>query len=300
MASSGKADHQKSKLYAVNASKGFSYYLPKTAQGHLKMLLKQLPSAARSIYNEHYRDLMCGKACAATSAAAMADFVRAFPRCAKMHNAFASEMNAEIESNVHEGYEPVLFPIVDEPGPEGEDEEVEIQGRASRKRQQAPVDFSAPTKKAKTIHESSPRSSTQGNGKVMPLSTSNTSNWPSRESSPLSDVPSSEGDALSDDNLTGSEDSHALLTSDDIDQGIVSKLAGEDHITPDSPTDATAPPSPSIPLANPPKTPEAREGSPQPLDDSVGTELASPPDTVSLEDVTWEDGLAAIEAFDWS
>lgn len=296
MASSGKADHQKSKLYAVAASKGFSYYLPKTAQGHLKLLLKQLPSAARSIYDEHYRDLMCGKACAATSAAAMADFLSAFPRSAKMHNAFASEMNAEIQSNVHEGYEPVLFPIVDEPGPEGEGEEDEIQGRVSKKRRQAPVDTSAPTKKVKTVHESSPRAPTRVNGKEKPLTTPNVSDWPSRDSSPLSDVPES---AFSDEHSTLSEDSHPSLTSDDVDQDKVSKLAGENHITPDPLTDV-APPSPSIPLSTPPGTKQAREGSPQPLDDSVGTEPASPSDTVFLEDVTWEDGLAAIEQFDWS
>ncbi|KAJ4318928.1 hypothetical protein N0V94_004158 [Neodidymelliopsis sp. IMI 364377] len=48
--------------YAISASKGFSYYLPKPAQQHLQSLIKQLPSPARPIYTEYYRDLMCAKA----------------------------------------------------------------------------------------------------------------------------------------------------------------------------------------------------------------------------------------------
>jgi hypothetical protein len=100
--------------YAISASKGFSYYLPKPAQQHLQSLLKQLPSPARPIYTEYYRDLMCAKACAADSAAAMASFVtESFPEVAGTHNEFAKEMNGEMEKHEHEGYAPVLFPVVE-------------------------------------------------------------------------------------------------------------------------------------------------------------------------------------------
>ncbi|XPT00664.1 hypothetical protein M3J09_009815 [Ascochyta lentis] len=116
MAASRKPDSDKSSEYAIAASKGFSYYLPKSAQQDLQKLLKQLPSPARSIYDEYYRDLMCSKACAAESAAAMATFVtESFPVVARRHNAFAGKMNAEIQSDMHEGYLPILFPIVREP-----------------------------------------------------------------------------------------------------------------------------------------------------------------------------------------
>lgn len=116
MVSSHQVDCEKAAKYAIAASKGFSYYLPKSAQRHLQELLKQLPSAARSVYNEYYRDLMCAKACAPESAVAMKNFVTSsFPKIAKKHNAFAHEMNEEIDVNEHEGYEPVKFPIVAEP-----------------------------------------------------------------------------------------------------------------------------------------------------------------------------------------
>lgn len=116
MTSSRRVDAYGSTEYAVAASKGFSYYLPKSAQRHLRELLKQLPSAARSIYNEYYRDLMSAKACAPESAAAMASFVKSsFPNIAQKHNTFAREMNKEIDDNEHEGYEPTKFPIVTKP-----------------------------------------------------------------------------------------------------------------------------------------------------------------------------------------
>src|SRR5690242_9312633 len=67
-----------SQKYALAASKGFSYLLPKTAQARLRSLLKALPTPARAIYNEYYRDIMCAKACAPESAAALAVFVQQF------------------------------------------------------------------------------------------------------------------------------------------------------------------------------------------------------------------------------
>ncbi|KAJ4343991.1 hypothetical protein N0V95_006446, partial [Ascochyta clinopodiicola] len=104
MTASGQPNQDKSSKYAIAASKGFSYYLPKTAQQDLQTVLKQLPSPARSIYNEYYRDLMSAKACAPESAGAMATFVtESFPMVAKLHNAFVRKMNEEIRSNQHEG-----------------------------------------------------------------------------------------------------------------------------------------------------------------------------------------------------
>jgi hypothetical protein len=157
MASSRKVDPDKSAKYAIAASKGFSYYLPKSAQRHLQELLKQLPSAARSIYDEYYRDLMCAKACAPESAAAMTKFVASsFPKIAKKHNAFAREMNEEIDINEHEGYQPIKFPIVAEPDIDDEEAGV-VGGGTGRKRKQAyagpsssPNPGVTPQKKAKT------------------------------------------------------------------------------------------------------------------------------------------------------
>ncbi|KAH6639731.1 hypothetical protein C7974DRAFT_410685 [Boeremia exigua] len=156
MTSSREVDPGKLTMYAIAASKGFSYYLPKSAQRLLQTLLRQLPSTARSIYNEYYRDLMCSKACARESAAAMAKFVDTFPKIAAMHNAFAREMNAEIESDVHEGYQPVKFPIVRERVVDAEKE--------NKKRKRIPAEsaaLSAPiSKKAKAEQHLQPDTTT--------------------------------------------------------------------------------------------------------------------------------------------
>ena len=148
MAASRKVDPEKAAKYAIAASKGFSYYLPKSAQVHLKELLRQLPPTARSIYDEYYRDLMSAKACAPESAVAIANFVtKTFPVIAKKYNVFAKEMNEEIESNEHEGYVPVKFPLVDEPDVEAEDNAVT--SSRSKKRKRASTKATT-TKKAKT------------------------------------------------------------------------------------------------------------------------------------------------------
>ncbi|KAF3031891.1 hypothetical protein E8E11_000456 [Didymella keratinophila] len=159
MTSSRKTDSDKAAKYAIAASKGFSYYLPKSAHRHLQELLKHLPSAARSIYDEYYRDLMCAKACAPESAAAMTKFVTSsFPKIAKKHNAFAREMNEEIDINEHEGYEPVKFPIVAEP--DIDEEEAATVADTGKKRKRAPAGFTSfpnhgatPQKKAKAKPE---------------------------------------------------------------------------------------------------------------------------------------------------
>ncbi|KAL1600217.1 hypothetical protein SLS59_005841 [Nothophoma quercina] len=148
MAASRKVDPEKAAKYAIAASKGFSYYLPKSAQVHLKELLRQLPPAARSIYDEYYRDLMSAKACAPESAIAIANFVtKTFPVVAKKYNVFAKEMNDEIESNEHEGYVPVKFPLVDKPDVEADDNAVT--SSRSKKRKRAPTEATT-MKKAKT------------------------------------------------------------------------------------------------------------------------------------------------------
>jgi hypothetical protein len=153
MTFSRRVDSQKAAKYAIAASKGFSYYLPKSAQRHLQELLKQLPSAARPIYDEYYRDLMCAKVRAPESAIAMTTFIASsFPKIAKKHNAFAREMNEEIDSNEHEGYEPIKFPIVAEP--EMDDEEATTAANTGKKRKQAPAGpiplLNRPEKKAET------------------------------------------------------------------------------------------------------------------------------------------------------
>lgn len=156
MTSSRKLDSDKAAKYAIAASKGFSYYLRKSAQRHLQELLKQLPSAAHSIYNEYYRDLMCAKACAPESAAAMAKFVTSsFPKIAKKHNTFARDMNEKIDINEHEGYEPVEFPVVAEPDVDDEEAAAVVDTGKKRKRALAgsaslPNQGAMPQKKAKT------------------------------------------------------------------------------------------------------------------------------------------------------
>lgn len=150
MTSSCKVNHEKAAKYAIAASKGFSYYLPKSAQRHLQELLKQLPSVARSIYAEYYRDLMCAKACAPESAVAMMKFVTSsFPKIARKHNAFAREMNEEIDSNEHEGYEPVKFPVVAEPEMD-EEEAATIASKNPATPTTLPFREATPQKKAKT------------------------------------------------------------------------------------------------------------------------------------------------------
>jgi hypothetical protein len=125
MAPSHHKKLDKSSKYAISASKGFTYYLPKSAQQPLQELLKQLPSTARSIYNEYYRDVMAAKSCASGSALAMAKFVTgSFPTVARLHNQFARDMNKEIDSDEHEGYVPTFFPIVPEPQDEREERAV--------------------------------------------------------------------------------------------------------------------------------------------------------------------------------
>ena len=232
MTSSRKVDSDKAAKYAIAASKGFSYYLPKSAQRHLQELLKHFPSAARSIYDEYYRDPMCAKACAPDSAAAMTKFViSSFRRIAKKHNAFAREMNEEIDINEHEGYEPVKFPLVAEP--EVDDKEAAAVADTGKKRKRAPVrsislpnQGATPQKKAKTkpdtnvTAETTPPPSSPGQVSRSPAQASSdgaepeaiTAEFPptnyargltlesitslddergSRDSSPLSDVPSS-------------------------------------------------------------------------------------------------------------
>ncbi|KAF1928756.1 uncharacterized protein M421DRAFT_391653 [Didymella exigua CBS 183.55] len=116
MPTSQKPNPEKAAKYAITASKGFSYYLPKSAQRILQEPLKRLPFTARWIYNEHYRELMCAKACAPESVVAMTKFVTSsFTKIARNQNAFACEMNEEIDTNEHERYEPVKFPVVAEP-----------------------------------------------------------------------------------------------------------------------------------------------------------------------------------------
>ena len=167
MASCRKVDSEKAVKYAVAASKGFSYYLPKSAQRHLQELLKQLPSAARSIYDECYRDLMCAKACAPESAVAIVKFFGSFPIIARKHNAFAKEMKKEIDGNEHEGYIPVKFLMVNEPELAVEDASTT---RKRKNRKHAPAETTMfplrevlPNKKAKIKpHTQSATTSTSG------------------------------------------------------------------------------------------------------------------------------------------
>lgn len=68
---------------------------------------------------------------------ALAKFVtQSFPEIARNHNAFAKLMNEEIESNEHEGYSPVLFPIVPEPEA-GFDEDVAIINKGKKRKRSA-------------------------------------------------------------------------------------------------------------------------------------------------------------------
>lgn len=122
--------------YAVGASAGFSYYLPRTAQAHLRAARKQLPSTAREIFNGYYSDVMCSKDCAPMSAAELADFVVQFPACVKSYNRFAEDMNDEIDSHDHEGFEPTKFPIVEEEESEAEEEEEEDGGEGEEQEEQ--------------------------------------------------------------------------------------------------------------------------------------------------------------------
>ncbi|OSS43804.1 hypothetical protein B5807_11687 [Epicoccum nigrum] len=236
--------------YAVGASKGFAYWLPKSAQSHLQSLLKQLPSTARSIYKEHYRDVMCGKACAAASVIAMADFILQFPKCAKKHNAFAREMNAEIERDEHDGYEPVFFPIVDEPRSEseGDGEDVEIQGRESGRRRRALDDAGASKKKFRNDQGSIPASPPRSDAGSNPLLTLNTHDYEtpdllSHSGLPPSHNPPSEERAVSQERTYQSEDNRNFTTTKDIGHPITRLSVAEDSIVQSLPTQAT-PPSP--------------------------------------------------------
>ena len=268
--------------YAVGASKGFTYSLLKSAQSHLQSLLKQLPPTARSIYKEQYRDVMCGKECADASVVAMADFVLQFPKCAKIHNAFAREMNAEIESHEHVGFEPVLFPIVDEPESEAEgDGEVDkVQEHGSVKRRHALDD--AGTSKKKVKNDQGPPSATPPRSDTSddPLLTSNTEDYEtsdlrSHSGSPPSYNPPSEEGAISQERPSQSEDSHSLPKID----------AGEHHITRLSVTEdpiAQSLPTQVAPLSPPAQQPivssnyDAPQDSPQPQIGSAEIEAASP------------------------
>ncbi|KZM23628.1 hypothetical protein ST47_g5221 [Ascochyta rabiei] len=153
MATSRKPSPDKSSKYAVAASRGFSYYLPKPAQQDLLKALRQLPSPTQSIYDEHYRDLMCAKACAPESATAMAKFVtESFPMIAKQHNAFFRKMNEEIDSNEHEGYVPVIFPNVHKPEARLEEGNARKTGR-SAKRKQTTASVTKPALRGDTLNK---------------------------------------------------------------------------------------------------------------------------------------------------
>jgi hypothetical protein len=124
--------------YAMSASKGFSYRVPVTVQDVLTKLLKKLPSAARPIYREYYRDLMSSKKCATDSAKAMVEFVEQnFPNIKSNHNRLAYLMNEAIGKDEHVGYHPILFPIVGDGDYKDEEAEVGIEIPKIKKRQAA-------------------------------------------------------------------------------------------------------------------------------------------------------------------
>jgi hypothetical protein len=99
--------------YAKAASQGFSYWVPTAVNNILKRLLRKVPFVARSVYIDYYGDIMASRACAQISADALAVFVaESFPKISADHNRLAKLMNAAIDGDEHDGYEPVKFPIV--------------------------------------------------------------------------------------------------------------------------------------------------------------------------------------------
>lgn len=282
MTSSSRNEPKDPTRYAVAASKGLAYRLPKSAQSHLQSLLKQLPSTARSIYKEQYRDVMCEKACAAASVVAMAEFVLQFPKCAKMHNAFAREMNAEIESEEHEGYEPVFFPIVDEPESESESErdgeDVEVQGSESGKRHSLD---NADASKKKVKNDQGPPLTTPPRSDasdVLQLISNTqylkTPDLLSDSDLPLADSPPSEEGTVSQKRPFQSEDSHNLQTTEDVDHRITRLSVTEDPIAQSLPTQA-APLSPPTQQPIVPSNYHALQDSPQPQSNSAEIQVAS-------------------------
>ena len=293
MTSSSRNKPKDPTRYAVAASKGLSYWLPKSAQSHLQSLLKQLPFTARSIYKEQYRDVMCERACAAASAVAMAEFVLQFPKCAKMHNAFAREMNAEIESEVHVGYEPVLFPIVDEPESEsdsdGGGEDVEVPGRASGKRRQSLDDADASKQKVK--NDQGPPSTTPPRSDASDdLQLTSDTQYPetpellSDSDLPPADSPPSEDGAVLQEHPFQSEDSHKLPTTEDVDDRVTTLSITEDPIARSLPTQA-APPSPPTQQRVAPSSYHAPQDPPQPHSNSAEIDVASPAHSFIIGDV---------------
>jgi hypothetical protein len=225
---------------------------------------------------------MCEKACAAASVVAMAEFVLQFPKCAKMHNAFAREMNAEIESEEHEGYEPVFFPIVDEPESESESErdgeDVEVQGSESGKRHSLD---NADASKKKVKNDQGPPLTTPPRSDasdVLQL-TSNTQylktpDLLSNSDLPLADSPPSEEGTVSQKRPFQSEDSHNLQTTEDVDHRITRLSVTEDPIAQSLPTQA-APLSPPTQQPIVPSNYHALQDSPQPQSNSAEIQVAS-------------------------
>ncbi|KAJ4378378.1 hypothetical protein N0V86_006079 [Didymella sp. IMI 355093] len=337
MTFSCEVNSQKAAKYAIAASKSFSYYLPKSAQRHLQELLKQLPSAARPIYDEYYRDLKCAKARAPESAIAMTTFIASsLPKIAKKHNAFAREMNKEVVSHEHEGYEPIKFPIVAEP--EIDDEATTV-ANTGKKRKRAPAGsiplLNRPDKKAKkkpsatlvTIPSSvtTPPLSSPGQinpddpepegsiastpvprdvQRTTPGSIRFAGNERSRDSSPLPDVPPSaqlnnEEEPFGQPSVQSNTDKQSLLRDD------VSVTPIEEHDG-----EATSLPLPSTVM------PESRDDDPSavtdefvadlaknlegPLEDSASSDPLTESDyALRSEEERWEDGMQALEDFDW-
>ena len=293
MTSSSRNKPKDPTRYAVAASKGLSYWLPKSAQSHLQSLLKQLPFTARSIYKEQYRDVMCEKACAAASVVAMAEFVLQFPKCVKMHNAFAREMNAEIESEEHVGYEPVFFPIVDEPESEsesdGDGEDVEVPGRESGKRRHSLDDADASKQKVK--NDQGPPSTTPPRSDASDdLQLTSNTQYPetpellSDSGLPPADGPPSEEGAVPQERPFQSEDSHKPPTTEEVDDRITTLSVTEDPIAQSLPTQAT-PPSPPTQQPVVPSNYHAPQDFPQPQSNSAEIDVASPSHSFIIGDV---------------
>jgi hypothetical protein len=138
--------------YARAASRGFSYLVPTTVNATLKKLLKKLPSTARPIYKDYYGDIMGSRACAQVSADALAAFVEeSFPRISADHNRLAKLMNAAIDEDEHDGYDPVKFPVVAD-GTAADTDDEDERAPQSRKR---PGMWSLPEgKRAKAVKKS--------------------------------------------------------------------------------------------------------------------------------------------------
>ncbi|KAG9198515.1 hypothetical protein G6514_009879 [Epicoccum nigrum] len=221
----------------------------------------------------------------------MVDFILQFPKCAKKHNAFAREMNAEIESDEHDGYEPVFFPIVDEPRSEseGDGEDVEVRGREPGKRRRALDDAGALKKKVKNdqgpIPASPPRSGAGGDH----LLTANTQDYEtpdllSHSGLPPSHNPLSEERAVSQERTYQSEDSRNFTTTEDIGHRITRLSVAEDPIAQSLQTQA-APPSPpnQRPIVH--SNYHAPQDPPQPQSNNTEIEVASPSHSFIIGDV---------------